>query len=75
MVDPHPQTAMEKQINAILGDLIAQRRLLQGSPADRALLASNGASIAYWQSKLRQAPPDLGISPGRRTRLVERTGP
>ena len=55
MADPHPQTPMEKRINAILGELIAQRRLLQGSPTDRTLLASNGASIAYWQSKLRQA--------------------
>jgi len=44
-------------MNAILGDLIAQRRLLRESPADRALLAANGASIAYWESKLRRAAP------------------
>ena len=58
MVESHPQTPMEKRINAILGELIAQRQLLRGSPADRTLLASNGASIAYWQSKLRKAAPD-----------------
>lgn len=42
----------EKSINAILGDLIAQRQLLRNSPLDRRLLAANGASIAYWKSRL-----------------------
>ena len=55
MVDPHRQAPMQKRINAILGELIAQRQLLESSPVDRTLLASNGASIAYWQSKLREA--------------------
>jgi len=55
MADLHPQTPLERRINAILGELVAaQRQLLRGSPADRKLLASNGASITYWQSKLRQ---------------------
>ena len=60
MVDPHrPQAPTDKRvINAILADLIAQRHLLQGTPAARELLAANGASIAYWQSKLRHAAPD-----------------
>jgi hypothetical protein len=56
MVDPHlPKPPTERSINAILGDLIAQRQLLRDSPGARELLAANGASIAYWQSKLRDA--------------------
>lgn len=55
MADPHlPQPPTERSINAILGDLIAQRQLLRSSPVARELLAANGASIAYWQSKLRE---------------------
>lgn len=56
MADRDPaQAPTEKRINAILGDLIAQRQLLESSPVTRELLAANGASIAYWQSKLRHA--------------------
>ena len=56
MVYPQsPQAPTPKRIQAILGDLIAQRQLLQGSPADRTLLAANDASIAFWQSKLHGA--------------------
>jgi len=55
MVDPHPPHApTEKTINAILGDLIAERELLRNSPAARELLAANSARIAYWQSRLRR---------------------
>jgi hypothetical protein len=55
MVESHPpQAPTEKSINAILGDLIAQRQLLRNSPLDRKLLAANGASIAYWQERLRR---------------------
>lgn len=55
MAEPHlSQAPTEKSINAILGDLLAQRQLLRDSPAARELLAANGASIAYWQSKLRE---------------------
>ena len=63
MVDLQRQTPMQKRINAILGELIAQRQLLQNSPADRTLLASNGASIAYWQSKLRGGAESAASGP------------
>ncbi len=75
MLNLDPQTPMERRINAILGELIAQRQLLRGSPANHTLLASNGASIAYWHSKLHQAAPGVeaalpshlvrGVSHGR----------
>jgi hypothetical protein len=56
MVHAHPsQPSSEKHIRAILGDLVAQRRLLRQSPVDPAVVAANGASIAYWQSKLRRS--------------------
>jgi len=59
MADSHPAHApSEKRINAILGDLIAQRRLLQGSPVDPLLIAANSATIAYWESKLHHSTPD-----------------
>ena len=64
MVDRRPPQAPTKnRINAILGDLSAQRKLLEASPLSRELLAANGASIAYWQSKLRHATPHHGPRP------------
>ena len=68
MLNLDPQTPMERRISAILGELIAQRQLLRGPPANHTLLASNGASSAYWHSKLHQAAP--GVEAALPSRLV-----
>lgn len=60
---------------AILDDLIAQRRRLRASRADRVLLEANGLAIGYWRQWLTEARHTDRGAAGFRSHMHAAVGP